>query len=126
MLAYSMLGTNDNEKAHAFYDALMGEYGAKKLFKTPGGSQFYGKVRGQPMLCVGHPYDKKEANVGNGVMVAIHCETTDEVDKLYAKAMSLGASDEGEPGWRVPDVFYGGYFRDLDGNKLCFCKMNMG
>ena len=47
------------------------------------------------------------------------------VDKLYAKAIELGASDEGEPGERMP-VFYGAYVRDLDGNKLCFFEMNLG
>ena len=45
-------------------------------------------------------------------------------DRLYAKAMELGASDEGEPGERLP-VFYGAYVRDLDGNKLCFYEMKM-
>jgi predicted lactoylglutathione lyase len=46
------------------------------------------------------------------------------VDKLHAKALALGASDEGAPGERLP-VFYGGYVRDLDGNKLCFFEMKM-
>ena len=47
------------------------------------------------------------------------------LDKLYAKAMELGATDEGPPGERMP-VFYGGYVRDPDGNKLCFFDMKMG
>ena len=46
------------------------------------------------------------------------------VDKLYAKAMALGASDEGAPGERMP-IFYGAYVRDLDGNKLCFFDMKL-
>jgi hypothetical protein len=36
--------------------------------------------------------------------------------------MELGGSDEGAPGVRGeegPRAFYGAYFRDLDGNKLC-------
>ncbi|MGN6149257.1 MAG: VOC family protein, partial [Rhizomicrobium sp.] len=36
-------------------------------------------------------------------------------------ALSLGATDEGAPGLRG-DTFYGAYFRDLDGNKLCVFK----
>ena len=44
------------------------------------------------------------------------------VDKLYAKAISLGATDEGAPGERMPG-FYAGYFRDPDGNKLAFFHM---
>ena len=48
----------------------------------------------------------------------------DKVDALYAKAIALGATDEGEPGERVPDFFYGAYVRDADGNKLCFYEMS--
>jgi predicted lactoylglutathione lyase len=58
-------------------------------------------------------------------MVAIAGGTREGVDKLYAKALSLGASDEGPPGERLP-VFYGAYVRDLDGNKLCFFEMKFG
>jgi catechol 2,3-dioxygenase-like lactoylglutathione lyase family enzyme len=34
----------------------------------------------------------------------------------------MGATDEGAPGNRMP-TFYGAYFRDPDGNKLCVCKL---
>ena len=51
-------------------------------------------------------------------MVALAGGSQDGVDKLHARAIELGASDEGAPGPRS-DAFYGGYFRDLDGNKLC-------
>ena len=67
------------------------------------------------------PYDGEEATIGNGSMVGITLETTEDVDALYKKAIELGATDEGEPGQRVP-TFYGAYVRDLDGNKLTFCK----
>ena len=47
-------------------------------------------------------------------------------ERLHAKAISLGASDEGAPGLRG-DTFYGAYFRDPDGNKLAvFDKAYMG
>ena len=41
-----------------------------------------------------------------------------EVQLLHAKALELGGTDEGAPGPRGEHGFYGGYFRDLDGNKL--------
>jgi predicted lactoylglutathione lyase len=44
------------------------------------------------------------------------------VDKVHAKAMALGSKDEGAPGDRG-NGFYGAYFRDPDGNKLCIFKM---
>ena len=47
---------------------------------------------------------------------------TAKVDELYARAIELGASDEGPPGERMPG-FYGGYFRDPDGNKAVFFQM---
>lgn len=125
MIAYTMIGTNDLEKGIAFYTKLFEGTGIKPMFKTPRGGQFFGKGGG-PMLVVGLPYDEQPATVGNGVMVALSFDTTEEVDTLYAKAMEMGASDEGEPGWRLENVFYGGYFRDPDGNKICACKMNMG
>ncbi len=77
------------------------------------------------MLAVCIPYDEKEPDHGNGNMVAIPGGSREGVDKLYAKARELGASDEGEPGERMP-TFYGAYVRDLDGNKLCFFEMKTG
>ncbi len=45
-----------------------------------------------------------------------------EVDRLYALAIELGAGDEGKPGEPFPD-FHAAYFRDRDGNKLNFFHM---
>jgi predicted lactoylglutathione lyase len=53
-------------------------------------------------------------------MFAIPAPDKPTVDKLYKKAIELGATCEGEPGQRMPDVFYGAYFRDPDGNKGAF------
>src|SRR4030095_2472018 len=74
------------------------------------------------MLAVITPADGKKATVGNGVMVALDVGTPDAVKKVHAKAMKLGGQDEGQPGPRGTGGFHGGYFRDLDGNKLvAFC-----
>jgi predicted lactoylglutathione lyase len=67
------------------------------------------------------PYDGNAATVGNGVMVALVVNARDKVDRIHAKALELGAKDEGAVGPRG-DGFYAGYFRDPDGNKLnVFC-----
>ena len=73
------------------------------------------------MLAVCTPYNEEAPSPGNGNMVAIAPGSKEMVDKLYAKALELGGADEGEPGQRM-DGFYGGYFRDPDGNKICFCQ----
>ena len=121
MLAYVTLGTNDKDKALAFYDAVMGELGAQRGFATPK-LQFYSTGRDAPMIAIGDPYDDNAATVGNGVMPALVAPDRETVDKVYNKAMELGAQSEGEPGERMP-TFYGAYFRDPDGNKLCVCKL---
>ena len=48
---------------------------------------------------------------GNGYTVALQCDSPEQVDALWAKAIELGAKDEGKPGPRVNDAFYIGYFR---------------
>lgn len=125
MLAYVTIGTKDMARAVRFYDALLAEIGAKQLFGMDR-IKFYGTSTKAPMLAVCIPYDEKAQAPGNGWMVAIPGGSRDGVDKLHAKALALGASDEGAPGERIPNVFYGGYVRDLDGNKLCFMDMKMG
>ncbi len=121
MIGYVTLGTNDMDKAAKFYDALLGEIGAKRIME---GDNFiaWGASMDKPGLGVIKPFDGKSATVGNGTMIALACDKPETVDKLYKKAMSLGAADEGPAGPRG-DSFYAGYFRDPDGNKLNFFCM---
>ena len=117
MLAYTVIGSNNKEKAVEFYDAVLAVVGAKRVFANER-LEFYSNGQGA-MLGVGTPWDQNTATCGNGVMPAIGCPDKETVDKVYAKAMELGAPSEGEPGERVPGMFYGAYFRDPDGNKIC-------
>jgi predicted lactoylglutathione lyase len=119
MIGYVTLGTNDMARACAFYDALLGELGARRFMET---DKFvmWGTGPGTPLVSVTRPFDGQPATVGNGSMVALVAKSREQVDALYAKAMSLGARDEGAPGARA-ETFYAAYFRDPDGNKLnCF------
>ena len=72
------------------------------------------------MVAVCEPYNKEDPQPGNGTMLAFPAASKEAAEAMYKKAMSLGATDEGEPGQRIPDRFYGAYVRDPDGNKLCF------
>jgi catechol 2,3-dioxygenase-like lactoylglutathione lyase family enzyme len=120
MIGYVTLGTNDLPRAAKFYDALLGELGAKRFMEY---DTFiaWSAGTGAPGLCATKPFDGKPATVGNGVMVALAAKNPAQVDALYKKAMELGARDEGPAGPRG-EGFYAGYFRDPDGNKLdVFC-----
>lgn len=120
MIGYVTLGSNDLPRASAFYDALLGEMGAKRLMDF-GRFILWGTGMTSPGVAVCKPFNDDAATNGNGMMVALACATREDVDRLYAKAIALGATDEGKPGERGPH-FYAGYFRDLDGNKLNFFK----
>lgn len=118
MIGYVTLGANDVPKAAKFYDDLLGEMGAKRMMEA---DTFiaWGAEPGKPMVSVIKPHNGEAATVGNGTMVALACDKPETVDRMYNKAISLGGADEGPAGPRG-DTFYAGYFRDLDGNKLCF------
>ncbi|MEC8290870.1 MAG: hypothetical protein VXZ78_02130 [Pseudomonadota bacterium] len=60
MLAYVTIGTNDKEKAVAFYAELLGELGAKQLFNNEN-LVFFGIDMGTPMIAVGTPFDGEAA-----------------------------------------------------------------
>jgi catechol 2,3-dioxygenase-like lactoylglutathione lyase family enzyme len=120
MIGYVTLGTNDLPRATAFYDALFGSIGAKRMWESDRGVAWTVSMD-RPGLGVMKPYDGQPATRGNGTMVALVVDSHAKVDALHAKALSLGATDEGPAGPRG-DGFYAGYFRDLDGNKLnVFC-----
>ena len=123
MIGYTTIGTNDLEKAAAFYDALFVDLGLKKI--TPNDRLvMWSSKAGAAMLGVIKPFDGKAASVGNGTMVALMVDDAETVAKLHARALALGGSDEGEVGPRGGGGMIFSYVRDLDGNKLAFYATN--
>ena len=122
MLAYATLGTNDLPRAAVFYDAVLAELGASRMMEEP--DHFIAWSTGQDGAGLGItiPFDKNAATVGNGCMVALQGGSREQVDRVHARALALGGTDEGAPGERW-EGFYAAYFRDLDGNKLNICYM---
>lgn len=123
MIGYATLGTNDVARALGFYDALMAELGARRIMQLAENDlTMYGVSFAQPALAITRPYDGEPATPGNGNMIALVVDSRDKVDQVHARALGLGAADEGAPGLRSSEgdmAFYAGYFRDPDGNKLC-------
>lgn len=130
MIGYATIGTNDPDRARAFYDALLGELGARRLIEMHDAREFtlYGTAMNRPMLGVTRPYDGGTAAPGNGNMIALTMPSRADVDRLHAKAIELGATDEGAPGLRGPAElgYYFAYFRDGDGNKIALYRIGQG
>jgi len=116
MIGYAMLGTNNYEKALEFYDKVLAPVGGKRVMDF-GVSTVFGSGGGA-MLGIGKPYDQQPATSGNGTMIALQMPSKEKVHEVYDAAIANGAKCEGPAGARG-DTFYAGYFRDLDGNKLC-------
>ncbi len=120
MTGYTIVASNDLEAAKRFYAALLAEFGLAKLFDHPSGGAMYGRD-GAMRFGVLAPFDGQPHAVGNGQMTALAAADRAEVDRIHAHALALGGTNEGDPGPRGGDdsPFYGAYFRDPDGNKLC-------
>lgn len=119
MIGYVTVGVSDMERAKKFYCDLFAERDAKVLVDI-GRLAMIGATPKEPMISVCIPYDENDPQPGNGNMIAFRANGKEEAEALYHKAISLGATCEGEPGQRIPDRFYGAYVRDPDGNKLAF------
>ena len=117
IFAHVSLGTNDFQRARAFYDALMPSIGCRVLMEFPD-AVAYGKKF--PEFWVQAPYDGKPATLGNGSHVAFQATSRDEVDAFHKAGLAAGGTDDGAPGPR-PDYgapYYGGFLRDPEGHKI--------
>jgi catechol 2,3-dioxygenase-like lactoylglutathione lyase family enzyme len=123
MYSHIFAGVKDFERALAFYRALMPVLGVAERFcdsKRPwAGWQSHPGPR--PLFLIGKPYDQQLHEAGNGQMVAFLAKDRAMVDRAYAVGIANGGTSEGAPGPR-PEYhshYYGAYFRDTEGNKLC-------
>jgi catechol 2,3-dioxygenase-like lactoylglutathione lyase family enzyme len=125
MIGYVTIGTNDLERAAGFYDEILNFFGGQRFMENER-LVAWSAGEGSPGVGVCTPHDGNPASVGNGTMVSLAASGPEQVKAVHARALELGAQDEGAPGHRFGQ-FYGAYFRDLDGNKLCtFCMLPEG
>lgn len=116
-VGYFTVGSNKLAEARDFYDALLGSIGMRGIHDHKSGGRLY-SGKGTGMFGVLGPYDGNAATIGNGTMGGFRFDTPQEMAAFHAKALELGATNEGDPGERVKGAHFA-YFRDLDGNKLC-------
>jgi formate hydrogenlyase transcriptional activator len=74
MIGYVTLGTNDLERAARYYDALLGEIGARRVMDFGTFIAWGNDPQGADA------YDEKVATVGTGVMVALMADSKEKVD----------------------------------------------
>ncbi len=121
MFSHVTIGTNDHDKACAFYDAVLGALGIARYYRDEH-SIGYSKDPSQrkDQVWILTPFDDEPAVPGNGVHIAFEAASRAQVDAFYAAALAHGGADDGPPGLRphYHADYYGTYVRDPDGNKL--------
>ena len=122
MLTLARCGTNDLARARTFYDAVAGLLGGSAVMERDDVVAYKGSNGG--MFLVGKPFAGEE-NFGNGTQFGLAAPDQATVDAAHAKALEMGGTCEGKPGFRGPEEmgFYACYVRDLDGNKLAAFTM---
>lgn len=123
MFSHIFVSVSDFERALAFYQPLMSSLGIQARFcdadRPWAGWQSSPEPR--PLFVIARPWDQQPHRPGNGQMVAFLGQSRAAVRHAYETALAQGGVSEGAPGLR-PEYhphYYGAYFRDPDGNKLC-------
>lgn len=116
MLIGATLGTNNIILAGVFYDRVLAKIGMRRTM-TIDHEIGYGS-NGESCFWVLLPFDKQVATAGNGTQLTFKANNNVQVDAFYQAAIKAGGKDEGSPGFRYRENYYGAYCRDLDGNKL--------
>ena len=124
MLGYCTLGTNNVAAAAEFYEPIARILGHGRVMENDR-TVMWGSPGKGAMFCVIAPYDGEAATPGNGTMFGLEAETEEQVHQVYDYALANGGSDEGAPGPRGGEQFYGAYFRDPEGNKLVVYRYRM-
>lgn len=119
MYSHMMVGSNDLDKAKAFYDATFTAMGGRAGFMDPKGRLVY--VHNGGVFLVTKPIDGAAATPGNGMTIGF-AMTPEQADAWHAAGVAAGGTTcEDPPGVRDngDSKMYLAYLRDPDGNKLC-------
>lgn len=124
MFTHTFLGTNDLDRAAAFYDPVMAALGHPRL-PVPG-RLVYASEEGT--LIVGFPANGAAHTPANGYTLGFRAADYGAVDAFHAVGLAHGGRDAGLPGHRAhaPGKAYGAYLIDPDGNKICAYAPNVG
>ncbi len=123
MFSHIFVSVGDFERALGFYSALMDSLGVELRFceRDKPWAGWHSADRARPLFVICTPYDGQAHQPGNGQMVAFMAASRAAVRAAHKTALAQGGQCEGLPGLRphYHASYYGAYFRDPDGNKIC-------
>ncbi len=131
MFSHVFIGVSDFDRGLAFYTPLMAALGIEARFcdKNRPWAGWQSNPGPRPLFVIGKPYDTLAPTPGNGHTIAFLAGSREIVVEAFNVALAHGGTSEGPPGLRPEyhENYYGAYFRDPDGNKLCVaCHLPSG
>ena len=120
MYSHMMVGSDDLDKAKAFYDATFAALGGKPGITDPKGRLIY--LHNGGVFMVTKPIDGEPCSHGNGMTIGLAMDSPEQAKAWHDAGLAAGGvSIEDPPGWREQPSgrMYLAYLRDPDGNKLC-------
>ena len=126
MFSHIFVGVTDFERALKFYTPVMQALEIEPRFCEPAKpwAGWHGEGGSRPYFVIGKPQDGQPHRAGNGQMVAFIAKDRQTVRATYDTALRHGGTSEGPPGIRPEyhENYYGAYFRDPEGNKVCIAS----
>jgi catechol 2,3-dioxygenase-like lactoylglutathione lyase family enzyme len=117
MFSHVMIGTNNLEKAKAFYDALLGTLDVRPA-KVDGHRIFYITKTG--VFSVSKPINGEPATPANGGTIGFACSSPGRpTPGMRPASPTAQILRESRASAKVRGKLYLAYLRDLDGNKIC-------
>jgi catechol 2,3-dioxygenase-like lactoylglutathione lyase family enzyme len=120
MIDHTGIGVADVARSAAFYDAVLGALGMRRLIQMPEneGTDGVGYGVSHPVFWIDrfHPHGVKQHT-------AFTARNRAEVDAFHAAAIGGGGVDNGSPGLRgtaqgYPPGYYAAFVLDPDGNNM--------
>ncbi|KQP40179.1 VOC family protein [Methylobacterium sp. Leaf106] len=116
MFTHVMIGSNDLDRARAFYDATFAALGGESGEMDARGRLIYCHEGGRLMITT--PIDGEPATAANGGTIGIAAESHDHVLAWHRAGTEHGGSAIESPPSERPNGAFVAYLRDPDGNKL--------
>ncbi|AXK41611.1 MULTISPECIES: VOC family protein [Erythrobacter] len=124
MFNHIMIGTNDIDKAKAFYEKVLKVVGCEMAIDNTDakGNKRVFFMHNGGTFCLTQPIDGEAATCANGMTIGFKCDSGEQVKELHDAAIAAGGTSiEDPPGPRqnTMGTMHLSYFRDLDGHKIC-------
>lgn len=116
MFTHIMIGTNDFDRAQAFYDATFVALGGEPGELDARGRLIYMHEGGRLMIT--KPIDGNPATVANGATIGIAAASPHHVLAWHKAGIAHGGTAIESPPAERPNGAFVAYLRDPDGNKL--------